>query len=101
MIAFDGHQEVTALLVEDLLGGFDIRMQGIDQDGLARQVQLSEHLPRSGDLIALTLSDDAAEEASRAADRVDHFHAAVPHLLAINDDQRVLDGARESPLPIQ
>lgn len=38
LLAFDGHQEIAALLAEDLLGGFDIRRQGIDQDGPARQV---------------------------------------------------------------
>jgi hypothetical protein len=86
LIAFDGHHEVAALLIEDWLGGRDLRMQGLDQDGPARQIEWSEPLPRGRDFMALGRGADASEEAARAADRVDPFHAARPPLLAVADD---------------
>jgi len=101
LVGLDRHEVITSLFKEDLLSGLHLRMQGIAQHDLAGQVQAAEHLPGRWNLIALGWSDQPTQILPLAVARVDDFPAAVTQLLAINDDQRILHGAGQSPLPIQ
>ena len=101
MVALDRHEVIAALFKENLLTGFYLSMQGITQHDLAPQIQAAEHLAGRRNLVALGLGDHSAQILALAVGRIDHFHAAVTHLLAVNNNQGVLDRASQSPLPTQ
>jgi hypothetical protein len=101
LVALDRQEEITPLFKKDLLSGLDLSMECIGQHELAGQVQALEHLAGCRDLVTLGLSDHPAQILPLAVGRVDHFHAAVTHLLAIHNDQPILDRAGQAPLPLQ
>ena len=101
LVAFNRQEVIAPLLVENLLGALHLGVQGIAQHDLAGQVQALEQLAGRGNLVALGRGDHPAQILAGAIGGVDHFHPAVAHLLAIDDDQSVLDGAGQPRLPGQ
>ena len=101
MVALDGQQIVPSLLVEDLLGRFHLRVQGIAHHDLAQQILLEQQLAPGWDFVALRIGHDTAQEASGGVDRVDDLYAAVPDLFAVEDHDAILGRSQEVMLPLQ
>lgn len=100
LVGLDRQEVMASLLIKDLLGGLHLRVHGIGQHDLAAQLQAPQQLAGGRNLIALGRRDDPAQILSLAAGRIDHFDAAMAHFLAIDNDQRVLDGTGQPALPI-
>jgi hypothetical protein len=101
LVALNRQEVIAPLLKEDLLTSFHLGMQRVGYHQLAGQIQAAEHLPGRWDLVALGLGDDPTQILPLAVGRIDHFHAAMTHLLAIDNDQGVLNRAAQSLLPLQ
>ncbi len=99
LVGLDREQIVAALLIEDLLRRFGLRVQGIADHGFAEQILRSKQLTRRGDLIGLGGGHDAPQEPTGAVDGVDDLHPAVAHLLAVHDHESILRGSQELSLP--
>ena len=101
LVAFDGHQVISPFLIQDELPGFHLGMQRVREHDLAAQIQPAEQLPGGGDLVAFVRGQQPAQILPFAIDGVDHLHAAVAHLLAVHNDQVVLNGPGQPLLPAQ
>jgi hypothetical protein len=101
LVGLDREQIVAALLVEDLLGGLLLRVQGIGDHGFVHQILRAQQLTRGGDLIGLGGGHHAAQKPTGAIDGVDDLHPAVAHLLAIHNHQPILRRSQELSLPAQ
>jgi len=101
LVTLDRQQVISALVVKDLLRRFMLSVQGIGQHDLARQIQLEQQLASGGNLVALGLGNDTAQEASGGVDRIDDLHSAVTDLFAVNNHDPILGGSQDLLLPPQ
>ena len=101
LVGLDRQEVVAPLFVENLLGGFHLGVPRVAQHDLAAHIQAAQQLAGGRNLVALGRGDHPAQKLPRSVGGVDHLHAAVAQLLAIDDDQGVLDGAGQSFLPGQ
>lgn len=101
LVALDRQEKIAPLFKEDLLSGIHLGMQRVGQHNLPGQIQAAQYLTGRWNLVAFGLGDHPAQILPFTVGRIHHFYAAVAHLLAINNDQRILDRANQSPLPIQ
>jgi hypothetical protein len=101
LIAFDREQKVAALLVEDLLGSFSLRVERVGQHDLADQILLEQQSARGRDFVAFRLGHDTAQEAARGVDRIDDLHPTVADLFTVEDHNPILRRSQDLLLPAQ
>ena len=101
LVGLDRQQVVAPLFVENLLGGLHLGVPRVAQHDLAGHIQAAQPLAGGRNLVALGRGDHPAQKLPRSVGGVEHLHPAMAQLLAIDDDQGVLDGASQTRLPAQ
>ena len=101
LVALDRQEVVCALLVEDLLRGFILGVQGIGQHDLSQEILLQQQLASGRNFVALGLGNDTAQEPPGGVDRIDDLHPAVTDLLAVDNHDPILDRSQDLLLPLQ
>ena len=101
LVAFDREQIVASLLVEDLPGGFILRVERVGQHDLADQIQVAQQPAPRRDFVARSLGHDTAQKAPRGVDRIDDLHPAVTDLFTVHDHDPILGRPQDLMLPAQ
>ena len=92
LIVFDGQQKIGAVFEDRVAGGLVLGVEGVQADFAPVQVEFLEQLPGDGDFVGLGVHDGAAQiMLAGHADGGEHrMAAALPRLLAVQDDQVLL-----------
>lgn len=99
LVGFDGQRVIAAALEEDLLGGFQLGVEGVSQRRLVRYGHLAQELACGGNFIAAFWHGDGAQPAALAIDGADQFQVRVAQCFAVDDHQVVLRRAEKLFLP--
>jgi hypothetical protein len=100
LVIFNGQQIVPSALQHDVASRLGLRVQGIQRDETALQVQVGKEFLRHGDLVGLGVDQCAGQVvlAGHAEGGEHAVTAAMIGLLAIHSNQLVLGSRAAQPL---